>query len=275
VIDPRSAGWRRRAAELRDSRGAGALVPECRLRRAMIRLEGARVGLGAFALSVDALGVGRGEYLVLLGPSGAGKSVLLELVAGLRRLDEGCVLIDGDDVTEKPPEERRIGLVSQRPSLFPHMSVRGNIEFGRRYQKVTTEEFARRVETAVAMLDLEPLLSRSVTDLSGGEAQRVTLARALVTEPRVLLLDEPLGPLDENMRADLAAELRRVHDSLGITTMHVTHDQTEARSLADRVAVMERGTICQIGTVEDVWERPACEFVARFVGQDRGPRTED
>jgi len=247
----------------------------------MIRLEGAKVRLGAFDLRVDDLAVEPGEYLLLLGPSGAGKSVLLEVIAGLRRLDEGRVRIDGEDATQWPPEQRRVGLVSQRPSLFPHMSVRRNVEFGRRYQRVSAEEFRRRVEAAVAMLQIEGLLGRSVTDLSGGEAQRVTLARALVTEPRVLLLDEPLGPLDQNLRADLAAELRRVHDELAMTTIHVTHDQTEARALADRVAVMEAGRICQIGSTEDVFERPACEFVARFVGNaghqtaDVGPQTAD
>jgi len=240
----------------------------------MIRLEGARIRLGTFDLSVDDLEVEQGEYLLLLGPSGAGKSVLLEVIAGLRLLDEGRVWIEGDDATRWPPERRRVGLVSQRPSLFPHMSVRRNIEFGRRYQRVSAAEFGRRVEAAVAMLRIEGLLGRSVTDLSGGEAQRVTLARALVTEPRMLLLDEPLGPLDQNMRADLAAELRRVHAGLKMTTVHVTHDQTEARALADRVAVMEGGRICQIGPTEEVFERPTCEFVARFVG-NVGPRTSD
>jgi ABC-type sugar transport system ATPase subunit len=245
----------------------------------MIRIEGARVRLGRFELSVDELSVRAGEYLVLLGPSGAGKSVLLEVIAGLRPLDEGRVVVQAEDVTRWPPERRRVGLVSQRPSLFPHMSVRRNIEFGRRYQPVSAEEFARRVEAAVRMLQIGGLLDRAVSDLSGGEAQRVTLARALVTEPRVLLLDEPLGPLDQNMRADLAAGLRRVHDDLKMTTLHVTHDQAEARALADRVAVMEGGGICQIGDTDDVFERPACEFVARFVGErrteDRGLRTED
>jgi ABC-type sugar transport system ATPase subunit len=234
----------------------------------MIRLEGARIRLGAFDLSVDELAIERGEYLILLGPSGAGKSVLLEVMAGLRLLDEGQVLIEGEEVTRWPPERRRVGLVSQRPSLFPHMSVRRNIEFGGRYQRVTAEEFGQRVEAAVRMLRIEGLLGRSVADLSGGEAQRVTVARALVTEPRVLLLDEPLGPLDQNLRADLAAELRRVHDELKMTTIHVTHDQTEGRTVGDRVAVMERGRICQIGPTAEVFERPACEFVAGLVGKE-------
>jgi ABC-type sugar transport system ATPase subunit len=234
----------------------------------MVTLGDARLRLGAFELEAADLHVRRGEYLVLLGPSGAGKSVLLEVIAGLRLLDSGQVLLDGADVTSLPPERRRVGLVSQKPSLYPHLSVRQNIAFGGRYQRVPGDEFARRVAEMARLLRVEHLLERGVRGLSGGEAQRVTLARALVTEPSVLLLDEPLGPLDRSMRADLIDELRRIHDRLQRTTVHVTHDQAEARLLADRVAVMVEGKILQIGTLDEVCHNPASASVGRLVGTD-------
>ncbi len=239
----------------------------------MIELHDARVELEAFRLAVDELHIGQGEYLVLLGPSGAGKSVLLEVIAGLRLLDSGRVLLDGADVTQLPPERRRVGLVSQKPSLYPHLSVRQNIAFGGRYQTLPRAEFDRRVDEMARLVRVEHLLHRRVRRLSGGEGQRVTLARALVTEPRVLLLDEPLGPLDRSMRTDLIDELRRIHDRLKRTTVHVTHDQAEARSLADRVAVMVEGKILQIGPLDQVVRHPASESVARLVGSDASSRT--
>jgi ABC-type sugar transport system ATPase subunit len=234
----------------------------------MIRLIDAIARHGDFELRIDALDVREGEYVVLLGPSGAGKSVLLETIAGLRLLDSGRVLFDGEDVTAWPPERRRVGLVSQKPSLFPHMTVRRNILFGQRYAREAAGEFTRRADELAQMLRVDHLLDRGVGDLSGGEAQRIALARALVTRPRVLLLDEPLGPLDENLREELAAELRGVHDRLHTTTVHVTHDQSEARALGDRVAVMSGGRVLQIGTVEEVFSRPADDFVARFLRAD-------
>ena len=215
----------------------------------MVRLVDLAARYGEFELRIADLSVREGEYLVLLGPSGAGKSVLLETIAGLRSLDSGQVLMDGEDVSAWPPERRGVGLVSQKPSLFPHMSVRQNILFGRRYAGRATRghdnvgEFDGRAEELARLLQVEHLLDRGVRDLSGGEAQRVALARALVTRPRVLLLDEPLGPLDENLREELAAELRRVHGELHTTTVHVTHDQAEARALGDRVAVMAEGRL--------------------------------
>jgi len=232
----------------------------------MIRLVDVRAKFGTFELAIEELAVPEGEYLVLLGPSGAGKSVLLELVAGLRSVDTGQVWLDGEEVTGRPPEGRRVGLVAQRPSLFPHMTVRQNIAFGRRYAKEPREEFDRRANELAQMLRVQDLLDRGVRDLSGGEVQRVALARALVTRPRVLLLDEPLGPLDENLRSDLAGELMGVHDRLQMTTIHVTHDQSEARALGDRVAVMAEGRLRQIGSPREVYENPASEFVARFLG---------
>jgi len=232
----------------------------------MIQLHDVRVHLGSFQLAVDELRVPQGEYLVLLGPSGAGKSVLLEVIAGLRPLDSGQVLLDAADVTQLPPERRRVGLVSQKPSLYPHLSVRQNIAFGGRYQTVPRAAFARRVDEMARLLRVEHLLGRRVGRLSGGEAQRVTLARALVTEPRVLLLDEPLGPLDRSMRADLIDELRRIHGRSRRTTVHVTHDPAEARLLADRVAVMVEGRILQSGSFDQVVREPASASVARLVG---------
>lgn len=232
----------------------------------MIDLDGVAATFGTFALGPLALHIERGVYTVVLGPSGAGKSLLLHLVAGLAQPCAGRILLDGRDVTASTPEARRAGLVFQHPALFPHLGVRENLAYGPRVQRLAAAEREARVEAVVASLRLGPLLGRPVAGLSGGEMQRVALGRALAIHPTVLLLDEPLGPLDHNTRLELQRELRRVHDELGLTTLHVTHSRSEARALADRCVVLHAGRIIQEGDAADVFARPRCPFVAEFLG---------
>ena len=212
------------------------------------------------------LAVAPGEFVALLGPSGCGKTTALRALAGLETIDAGTILIDGKDVTDEPTNKRDMGMVFQSYSLFPHLTAGENVEFGLRMRKVPPIERRRRAAAALAMVGLDSHLSRYAHELSGGQQQRVALARALVTEPRVLLLDEPLSALDAKVRVQLRDEIRRIQTTLGITTLFVTHDQEEALAVADRVAVMQSGTIEQIGTPEDLYQSPATTFVAEFVG---------
>ena len=223
---------------------------------------------GDFALERVSLRLGAGEYWVLLGPSGCGKSLLLQTLTGLHETDEGAVRVDGRDVTALPPEARDVGLVFQQAALFPHYSVRGNVEYGLRARRVAPAERARRVDEMIAALHLEGILGRQVATLSGGEAQRVAIARALAIRPSVLLLDEPLSLLDHNARLELQAEIKRVHLEFKLTTLHVTHSRDEARAMGDHCAVMLAGAIVQRGPTEEVFGRPRCPFVARFLGAD-------
>jgi ABC-type Fe3+/spermidine/putrescine transport system ATPase subunit len=232
----------------------------------MIQVQDLQEKRGGFTLHVPNLEAAAGEYLVLLGPSGAGKSLLLGAVAGLYPVRQGRILLGGEDVTARPPERRDVGLVAQSPGLFPHLTVRQNVAFGLRYRRARRAALEARMAQLVDLLDLGSLLDRGVRDLSGGEQQRVALARMLTVEPRVLLLDEPLGRLDHNTREELRRELRRLHEALGTTTLHVTHDRADAFALADRVAILGGGRIHQVGPVAEVFSRPVNEFVARFVG---------
>lgn len=221
---------------------------------------------GAFALRDLSLTVGAGEYWVVLGPSGAGKSLLLQLVAGLIAPDQGRIAIAGSDATAVPPERRNIGMVFQQSALFPHLSVVDNIGYGLRHRGLDRAARDKRVSALVELLRLQPILARPVATLSGGEAQKVAIARALAIEPAALLLDEPLGPIDHNTRLELQAELRRLHGELKFTAVHVTHSRDEARALADHCAVLRDGALEQCGTVDTVFARPANEFVAHFLG---------
>jgi ABC-type sugar transport system ATPase subunit len=221
---------------------------------------------GGFALSDINLRVEKGAYTVVLGPSGCGKSVFLGTLAGLYRPDTGTISLKGRDVTRLPPEERKVGVVFQEPSLFPHFDVAGNIAYGLRVTAVPATERRARVAKLADVLRLESVLGRPTASLSGGEAQKVVLARALAAEPEVLLLDEPLSQLDHNTRINMQQELRRVHDRLGLTTLHVTHSREEARALGDFCAVMLGGRIVQAGARDRVHDAPACTFVARFLG---------
>jgi putative spermidine/putrescine transport system ATP-binding protein len=207
-----------------------------------------------------------GEFIALLGPSGCGKTTVLRALSGLELVTSGRILIDDKDVASTPVNKRDIGMVFQSYSLFPHMTVLQNVEFGLRMRKVDAASRARRSTEALEMVGLGHLGQRYAHQLSGGQQQRVALARALVTRPRVLLLDEPLSALDAKVRVQLRDEIRRIQTELGITTLFVTHDQEEALAVADRVAVMNAGNIEQIGTPEELYTSPATPFVANFVG---------
>jgi ABC-type sugar transport system ATPase subunit len=212
------------------------------------------------------LAVARGELLVVLGPSGAGKSTLLRVVAGLQPAPRGWVRIAGRDVTALRPGRRNVSMVFQSYALFPHLTVADNIGFGLIVGDVPKAQTRERVARAAAAVGCGELLHRRPSQLSGGERQRVALARALVREPDVFLLDEPLSNLDAELRVGTRAELRALHDRVGATMVHVTHDQTEALVLGDRVAVMREGRVEQIGTPDEIWRTPRTTFVARFVG---------
>jgi multiple sugar transport system ATP-binding protein len=212
------------------------------------------------------LEVASGEFLVLLGPSGCGKSTLLNGIAGLCDVRDGVVMIGGKDVTDADPADRNIGMVFQSYALYPTMTVAGNLSFGLRVRGVGRDEIAARVRRAAELLHLETLLARKPAELSGGQRQRVAIGRALVREAQVFLLDEPLSNLDAGLRAELRRELKLLHRRLGATMIHVTHDQVEAMTLATRIAVMRDGRILQQGAPEEVYARPASQFVAKFLG---------
>ncbi|WP_234187125.1 ABC transporter ATP-binding protein [Shinella sp. NM-101] len=212
------------------------------------------------------LNVGKGEFLVLLGPSGCGKSTLLNAIAGLGEISGGQIWIGGDNVTWKEPKERHIGMVFQSYALYPRMTVYGNMSFGLRMQGVARDEIDRRVREAARILQIEPYFDRRPSDLSGGQRQRVAIGRALVRNVDVFLFDEPLSNLDAKLRAELRVEIKRLHRDLGTTMIYVTHDQIEALTLADRVAVMKDGIIQQLDSPEVVYATPANRFVAGFLG---------
>ncbi|MES2172185.1 MAG: ABC transporter ATP-binding protein [Actinomycetota bacterium] len=221
---------------------------------------------GHRALTGVNLSMAPGEFIALLGPSGCGKTTVLRALSGLENITEGRILIDGQDVAHVPVNKRDIGRVFQAYSLFPHMTVQQNVEFGLQMRKVDAASRKARAADALEMVGLGHLGKRYAHQLSGGQQQRVALARALVTRPRVLLLDEPLSALDAKVRVQLRDEIRRIQTDLGITTLFVTHDQEEALAVADRVAVMRDGNIEQVGTPEDLYTKPATSFVATFVG---------
>ena len=233
--------------------------------QAVVQVRGVSLRLGEFAVHDVSLDVQQGEYFVLLGPTGAGKTVVLECVAGLHRPEKGDVYVDGERVNEAPPELRGLGYLPQDYALFPHLTVAQNIGFGMRVQRKPRAEIERRVQELAALLGITHLLRRSPVKLSGGEQQRVALARAVAIEPKVLLLDEPLSALDEQTREGLCVELRRVHEELETTTLHVSHNFEETLAVADRIGIIHQGRMQQVGTPEEVFRRPNSEFVARFV----------
>jgi len=218
------------------------------------------------ALKDATLCVRRGELMTLLGPSGCGKSTLLNLIAGFLTPDRGELEIDGHRVTDTPPYKRQIGMVFQNYALFPHMSAADNVGYGLRMRRLAKGEVKRRVADALVLVRLSGIENRRPHQLSGGQQQRVALARALVISPKVLLLDEPLSALDRSLRASMQVEIKEIQRQLGVTALFVTHDQSEALSLSDRIAVMFDGQIRQIGTPADVYRRPSDRFVASFVG---------
>jgi spermidine/putrescine transport system ATP-binding protein len=212
------------------------------------------------------LEIERGEFFTLLGPSGCGKTTTLRMIAGFEEVTEGEVLIEGTDVAGTPPHQRPTNTVFQSYALFPHLSVADNVAFGLKRRKVDKEEIGRRVDQELERVGLASQANRRPSQLSGGQQQRVALARALVNLPKVLLLDEPLGALDLKLRKGLQVELKRIQREVGITFIYVTHDQEEALTMSDRIAVMSRGRVEQVADPESVYERPASAFVAGFIG---------
>jgi spermidine/putrescine ABC transporter ATP-binding subunit len=229
--------------------------------RSLVKRYGATVALDGVSLAVRP-----GEFFTLLGPSGCGKTTSLRSVAGFVDPDAGDVLIGGARVNDVPPHRRRVGMVFQHYALFPHRTVTQNVAFGLRMQKQDKAEIARRVRDALTLVQLPAYGDRYPRQLSGGEQQRIALARALVTAPAVLLLDEPLGALDKKLRDHMKIELKRLQREVGITTIYVTHDQEEALTMSDRIAVMHRGRLEQVATPRELYETPATAFVASFIG---------
>ena len=228
----------------------------------LVKTFGAARALDGVSLSVEP-----GELFFLLGPSGCGKTTLLRHIAGFYRPDAGRVLIGGEDVTETPPHRRDTGMVFQSYALWPHMTLAENVAFGLEMRKVPKAEAARRVREALAAVKMDDKADRKPNQLSGGQQQRVALARALVVQPRCLLLDEPLSNLDAKLRLEMRTEIRRICKEAGLTAVYVTHDQKEALSIADRIAVMNAGRVEQVGTPLDVYRRPKSAFVASFIGE--------
>ena len=234
---------------------------------AEIRLENVRKTFGKVVAVKDVtLTVSDREFIVLLGPSGCGKTTLLRCIAGLEQVDQGRVYIGGRDVTDLPVRQRRISMVFQSYAVFPHMTVFDNIAFGLRMQKRPESEIRKKVQDAAELLHIEELLDRYPAQLSGGQRQRVAVARAIAYEADVLLMDEPLSNLDALLRLEMRAELKRLLDELNATVVYVTHDQVEALSLGDRIAVMRAGEILQVDDPITVYDRPAAHFVGSFIG---------
>ena len=232
----------------------------------MITLDSISYGLPSFSIRDVSLEIAENEYFVLLGPTGAGKTLLLELIAGFHIPDEGRILLNGVDVTHETPERRQVGFVYQDYSLFPHMTVEENIAFGLKTRRFPRDEVRRKVEEMTELMGISHLSSRYPSTLSGGEQQRVSVARALAVDPMVLLLDEPLSALDPKTQEAVRVELRRVHEDQRVTTIHVTHNQTEAMVLADRIGLLMNGSLVQVGSPEDLFSKPLNEKVASFVG---------
>ena len=215
------------------------------------------------------LDIEEGEFIVLVGPSGCGKSTLLRILAGLEDATVGSILIDDEDVTDRLPSERGLSMVFQSYALYPHMDVAANIGFALKTAGVGRAEIDARVEEVAKILRLEPLLDRLPKQLSGGQRQRVAIGRAIIREPKGFLFDEPLSNLDAALRVNMRLEISRLHDQLGITTIYVTHDQTEAMTLADRIVVLDEGVIMQAGSPRELYNKPQNKFVAEFIGSPK------
>jgi ABC-type Fe3+/spermidine/putrescine transport system ATPase subunit len=233
-----------------------------------VLLSGVSKSFGSFQAVADLnLAVAAGEFLTLLGPSGCGKTTTLNMIAGFEFPDAGVIRLDDQDVTTTPPFLRNVNTVFQSYALFPHMTVAQNVAFGLRVQKASKAEIKQRVDEALALVQMSSFADRYPKQLSGGQQQRVALARAIVLKPQVLLLDEPLGALDLKLRKEMQVELKHLQQKLGITFLFVTHDQEEALTMSDRIVVMNRGRIEQIGTPAEVYEKPRTRFVAEFIGE--------
>jgi spermidine/putrescine transport system ATP-binding protein len=243
--------------------------PQMKAGRPAVSLHGVTKKFGEHVTAVDNvdLEIQEGEFFSLLGPSGCGKTTTLRMIAGLEFPTDGSVRIYGEEMGLKPPNKRPVNTVFQSYALFPHMNVEDNVAFGLRMQKESKAEVQRKVGEAIELVRLEGMGKRKPKQLSGGQQQRVALARALVNRPKVLLLDEPLGALDLKLRQTMQLELADIQDEVGITFVYVTHDQEEALTMSDRIAVMDEGQMVQVGTSEEIYESPASLFVASFVGE--------
>jgi putative spermidine/putrescine transport system ATP-binding protein len=219
------------------------------------------------AVAGVSLDVEEGEFFSLLGPSGCGKTTLLRLIAGFVQPTAGQILLRGKNIAGLPPEKRNMGMVFQNYAIFPHMTCFDNIAFGLRMRKVAKDEIKRRVQQSLQQVGLAGYECRYQRELSGGEAQRIAIARVLVIEPRLLLLDEPLSALDKKLREEMKYWIKELQESLGITTIYVTHDQSEAMAMSDRIAVMNLGRVEQVGTAREIYERPDSRFVSDFIGE--------
>ncbi|HVL26402.1 MAG TPA: ABC transporter ATP-binding protein [Thermomicrobiales bacterium] len=239
--------------------------PAPRIERLQIRNLTKQFG-GLAALRAFDLDVRGGEFISLLGPSGCGKTTALNCIAGLLEPDGGTIDVDGRSVVGTPPERRRFGMVFQNYALFPHLSVDRNVSFGLEMQRVPKAQMSERVDRVLDLVRLREHREKYPAQLSGGQQQRVAIARAVVTEPRLMLMDEPLSNLDAKLRLEMRTEIRRLHQELGLTTIYVTHDQEEALSLSDRVVLMDQGVIRQVGTPRDVYLEPASAYAANFLG---------
>ena len=222
-----------------------------------------------FALNRVSIDVKAGEFLTLLGPSGSGKTTLLMAIAGFNRPDSGRICFGDDDVTVLPPHKRGVGMVFQNYALFPHMSVFENVAFPLKLRKIPADEKRQRVTEALQTVQLSDFAERGIDQLSGGQRQRVALARAFVFGPKLLLMDEPLSALDKKLREEMQIELKQLHRQLGVTTVYVTHDQREALTMSDRIAIIDHGELAQIGTPREIYNAPANHFVASFIGDLR------
>ena len=231
----------------------------------MLKLEKINKKVGAFSLHDIDLSVDKGDYFMLIGETGAGKSMLLDIITGLLIPDSGNIILDGKNLQNIPPQKRNIGIVYQKPTLFPHMSVFENIAYPLKIKKISSKEIIIKVNELAGEIDITHLLKRNITNLFGGEAQRVTIARTLATDPAILLLDEPLSFLDVQLKREMSALLRKINLK-GKTIIHVTHDYEEALALANRVGIIENGTLIQTGTPHDVFNNPKSAFIANFVG---------
>lgn len=234
----------------------------------MMQIKNLFAKLGGFSLEDINLDVRDGEYFVVLGPTGSGKTVLLECIAGLNKISKGEIWVKEQNVTKLTPEEREVGYVPQDYALFPFLNVKENIEFGMKIKKQNKPEINKKLDEISDLLEIKNLLNRNPETLSGGEKQRVSLARALVIMPKLLLLDEPLSALDPKTREEIEEELKKIHAKTKTTTIHVTHNFDEAITLADRIGVMHEGRIVQVGTPEEIFRKPKTEFAAKFIGAE-------
>lgn len=235
----------------------------------LVRFIGVQKSYGTIKVVRDLnLDVFKGEFLTLLGPSGSGKTTTLMMLAGFQDISAGEILLDGQPITQVPAHDRGIGMVFQSYALFPHMSVAQNLAFPLEVRNVGKSEISTRVKAALDMVELPGFGDRRPAQLSGGQQQRVALARALIFEPQVVLMDEPLGALDKHLREQMQYEIKALHDRLGTTMVYVTHDQSEALTMSDRIAVFSEGVIQQLATPKELYERPTTAFVARFIGEN-------